>query len=92
MSVDHREAESNTAPWWHAESSGADPEVLLMPLDVVAQRQWRTGFTSWTQTYADLFASPGWQASEFRRAMNRERFATDDWARIEEGADGYIPA
>lgn len=48
---------------------------------------WRDGFTSRAQTYADLFAQPGWQASEFRRALWRAWFAVDDWARAEERVD-----
>lgn len=44
---------------------------------------WRSGFTSKAQTYADLFAQPGWQASEFRRALWKEWFLIDDWARQE---------
>lgn len=44
---------------------------------------WREGFTSPSQTYADLFAQPGWQASEFRRALWRKWFTVDDWSRAE---------
>jgi hypothetical protein len=52
----------------------ADPHVLST---------WSDGFTSPAQTYADLFAQSGWQASEFRRALWREWFTVDDWATSE---------
>jgi len=45
---------------------------------------WSDGFTSPAQTYADLFAQPGWQASEFRRALWRKWFTVDDWSRAEQ--------
>lgn len=47
-----------------------DDEVLIMPMDTVALRTWNRGFTSLTQTYSDLYALPGWQASEFRHALH----------------------
>ena len=37
------------------------------------------------QTYADLFAQPGWQASEFRRALWRKHFDVDDWSQRDQG-------
>lgn len=58
-------------------------EVILVETDDVAQRTWRDGYSSLAQTYADLFAQPGWQASEFRRALWRQLFQTDDWSKPE---------
>ncbi len=55
-------------------------EVRVLSRDAVARRTWRTGFTSRAQTYADLFALPGWQATEFRAALNRHLFGEADWA------------
>jgi len=46
-------------------------------------REWSAGYTSKAQTFADLFAQPGWQASAFRRELWRAWFAIDDWARQE---------
>jgi hypothetical protein len=45
-----------------------------------ALRSWPAGFTSKAQTYADLFAQPGRQSSEFRGALWRDWFAFDDWS------------
>ena len=61
---------------------GDDARVITVDQHTLAR--WGDGFTSAAQTYADLFAQPGWQASEFRRALWREWFAIDDWARAEE--------
>lgn len=61
---------------------GDDARVITVDQRTLAR--WGDGFTSAAQTYADLFAQPGWQASEFRRALWREWFAIDDWARAEE--------
>lgn len=47
-------------------------------------QDWADGFTSRAQTYADLFAQPGWQASAFRRELWRRWFAVDDWSVAEE--------
>lgn len=44
---------------------------------------WADGYTSPAQTYADLFAQAGWQASEFRRALWHAWFSVDDWALAE---------
>lgn len=60
-------------------------EALVLEADAATLASWRDGYTSPAQTYADLFAQPGWQASEFRRALWREWFAVDDWARAEAG-------
>jgi hypothetical protein len=43
-------------------------EALVLTADLRTLDLWRDGYTSPAQTYADLFAQPGWQASEFRRA------------------------
>lgn len=53
-------------------------EVRVLKMDARAARTWDR-YTSPAQTYADLFASPGWQASEFRLAL-REKFLVErDW-------------
>ncbi|HTO00069.1 MAG TPA: hypothetical protein VL068_05280, partial [Microthrixaceae bacterium] len=57
--------------------------ALVMTADARELRSWADGYTSKAQTYADLFAQPGWQASEFRRALWREWFTVDDWSRSE---------
>ena len=62
-------------------------DALVITVDQHTLSRWNDGFTSAAQTYADLFAQPGWQASEFRRALWREWFAIDDWARAEERVD-----
>ena len=54
-------------------------------MDAAAERSWTTGYTSLAQTYADLFAQPGWQASEFRRALWRKHFDVDDWSQRDQG-------
>jgi len=53
-------------------------EVLILRMDRRAALDW-DGYSSPAQTYADLFASPGWQASEFRYAMRDKLFAGRDW-------------
>ncbi len=55
-------------------------EVLVVGMDKAACAAWVDGYTSFTQTYADLFASPGWQAAEFRRALWDSRFREPDWS------------
>lgn len=57
--------------------------ALVITTDLRTLESWRSGYTSAAQTYADLFAQPGWQASEFRRALWRKWFSVDDWARAE---------
>ena len=54
--------------------------ALVLVADARSLQSWAEGYTSPAQTYADLFAQPGWQASEFRRVLWREWFAVDDWA------------
>ena len=46
--------------------------------DKRAARTWGL-HTSFAQTYADLFATPGWQASEFRWALGEKFFGERDW-------------
>lgn len=58
-------------------------EALVFEADAHTLTAWRDGFTSRAQTYADLFAQPGWQASEFRRALWRAWFSVDDWSQAE---------
>jgi hypothetical protein len=54
-------------------------EVIILIEDPVAARTWTCGYASLAQTYADLWASPGWQAAEFLRALKAKLFATTDW-------------
>lgn len=54
-------------------------EMLLLKRDSVAAVGWVSGFSSRAQTYADLFALPGWQASEFRQALHHKFFAASGW-------------
>ncbi len=61
--------------------------ALVFTIDTSTLETWGDGYTSRAQTYADLFAQAGWQASEFRRALWRRWFSTDDWSRAEV-ADG----
>lgn len=53
-------------------------EVIVMHMDRRAEFDWYDGYTSRAQTYADLFALPGWQAEEFRRALHRTLFPSAD--------------
>ncbi|MGV3733725.1 MAG: hypothetical protein ACO1N6_10045 [Microcella sp.] len=57
--------------------------ALVSTIDIPTLEVWGDGYTSRAQTYADLFAQPGWQASEFRRALWRRWFSVDDWSRGE---------
>ena len=54
-------------------------EVIILAEDPLAARTWTSGYTSLAQTYADLWASPGWQAAEFTRAFKAKLFANADW-------------
>ncbi|MCU1509488.1 MAG: hypothetical protein JWQ12_1753 [Glaciihabitans sp.] len=54
-------------------------EVIILTEDRVAARTWLSGYASLAQTYADLWASPGWQAAEFTRALKAQLFADADW-------------
>ncbi|MGB3414283.1 MAG: hypothetical protein WBA28_06160 [Microbacteriaceae bacterium] len=58
-------------------------DAIVMTADQKTLDSWADGFTSPAQSYADLFAQPGWQASEFRRALWRNWFTVDDWSRAE---------
>ena len=57
--------------------------ALVFTANDHALTTWADGYTSPAQTYADLFAQAGWQASEFRRALWHAWFSVDDWARAE---------
>ena len=57
----------------------AGDEVIILTQDAVASRTWRSGYASLAQTYADLWASPGWQAAEFTRALKAKLFTDADW-------------
>jgi hypothetical protein len=59
-------------------------KALIFGTDRHMLSAWQDGFTSPAQTYADLFAQPGWRSSEFRRALWRAWFSVDDWARAEQ--------
>lgn len=54
-------------------------EVIILTEDSLAARTWKSGYASLAQTYADLWASPGWQAAEFTRALKAKLFAGADW-------------
>ena len=54
-------------------------EVIILTEDALAARTWKSGFASLAQTYADLWASPGWQAAEFTRALKAKLFSEADW-------------
>jgi hypothetical protein len=54
-------------------------EVIILTQDPVAARSWRSGYASLAQTYANLWASPGWQAAEFIRALQAKFFTDADW-------------
>jgi hypothetical protein len=64
----------------------AGEEALVITTDTRTLDVWRDGYSGPAQTYADLFAQPGWQASEFRRALWRAWFTIDDWSRAEAAA------
>ena len=53
-------------------------EVRLVKMDERAQREWTSGFASLAQTCADLFATPGWQSEEFRKALWRRYLRDTD--------------
>ena len=56
----------------------AGKEVRVVLMDKRAAKTW-SGYSSPAQTYADLFATPGWQSSEFRKAL-RDSFLRDrEW-------------
>lgn len=53
-------------------------EVRVLSMDKRAVKTWN-GYSSLAQTYADLFATPGWQASEFRKALRDEFVREREW-------------
>jgi hypothetical protein len=57
----------------------AGDEVIIVTEDLLAARTWKSGYASLAQTYADLWASPGWQAAEFTRALKAKLFTEADW-------------
>ena len=57
----------------------AGDNVIILSEDPLAARTWKSGYASLAQTYADLWASPGWQAAEFTRALKAKLFAEADW-------------
>ncbi|WP_339619461.1 hypothetical protein [uncultured Salinibacterium sp.] len=65
----------------HVSQAGfpAGDDVMIVSQDPVAARTWRSGYASLAQTYADLWASPGWQAAEFTRALKTKLFTDADW-------------
>ncbi len=67
-----------TRPLTQADFPQGD-EVIILTEDPVAARTWKSGYASVAQTYADLWASPGWQAAEFTRALKSKLFADADW-------------
>jgi DNA-binding transcriptional regulator YhcF (GntR family) len=54
-------------------------EVIIVAKDPLAARTWKSGYASLAQTFADLWASPGWQAAEFTRALKAKLFSDADW-------------
>lgn len=62
----------------HDRSEGGRAKVTFLRADKRAARVWRS-HTSFAQTYADLFATPGWQASEFRLALDEKFLGKRDW-------------
>jgi hypothetical protein len=56
----------------------ADDEVRVLTMDKRATKTW-DGYSSLAQTYADLFATPGWQASEFRMALRESFVHNREW-------------
>ena len=67
-----------TRPLSHDDFPEGD-EVIILAEDPLAARTWKSGYASLAQTYADLWASPGWQAAEFTRALKAKLFADADW-------------
>ena len=53
--------------------------VIILAEDPLAARTWKSGYASLAQTYADLWASPGWQAAEFIHELKVKLFAEADW-------------
>ncbi|NEM92014.1 TrmB family transcriptional regulator [Galbitalea soli] len=55
-----------------------DGNVRVLAMDTRAMRLW-DGYSTLAQTYADLFATPGWQASEFRHALREKFVRSREW-------------
>lgn len=53
-------------------------EVRVLSMDKRAAKTWN-GYSSLSQTYADLFATPGWEASEFRTALRESFIREREW-------------
>lgn len=53
-------------------------EIRVLEMDERAALNW-DGYSSFSQTYADLFATPGWQATEFRLALKAALLPERDW-------------
>ena len=53
-------------------------DVRVLGMDKRAMKVW-DGYSSLAQTYADLFATPGWQASEFRIALRDQFVRSREW-------------
>jgi hypothetical protein len=66
-----------TRPLSQADFPEAD-EVIILAEDPLAAATWKSGYASLAQTYADLWASPGWQAAEFIRALKAKLFSHAD--------------
>lgn len=58
--------------------SEANGDVRVLAMDKRALKTW-DGYSSLAQTYADLFATPGWQASEFRLALRDAFMRGREW-------------
>ena len=67
-----------TRPLSQADFPAGD-EVIILTEDPLAASTWKSGYASLAQTYADLWASPGWQAAEFVRALKAKLFGDADW-------------
>jgi hypothetical protein len=60
-------------------------EVRVLSMDHRAVLDW-TGYSSVAQTYADLFATPGWAASEYRYAIRDKFLREREWDQVNEVA------
>jgi DNA-binding transcriptional regulator YhcF (GntR family) len=61
----------------------AGDDVIFLIQDELAARQWREGFASVAQTYADLWASPGWQSAEFLIALKAKLVLSANWEQVD---------
>ena len=53
--------------------------MIILAEDPPVARTWTSGYASLAQTYANLWASPGWQAAEFTRALKTKLLSAADW-------------